>query len=426
MAVTTFRRTSKEHAQPSRRSRVAYLTESFTMGGVERSTELLIRHLDRSRFDPIVICAVEPDIAPFVQEIRALDVPVVETSLLSLTRKRHNPFRLVALASLLRRQQIDVLHVQVLGGTGARVVTLAAWLAGVPVVIKTVRGAILERAPLTSRLRSWLLDRFVTAYTVASEDNRRLQIANVGRRADHLRVIYNAIDTTLYDPTLDSAEARRSLSLAESAPVVGTIGRLDSLRQKGIEYFLDMAARIHAVAPEARFLIVGDGPTREEYERRAAEKGLAECVTFAGYRKDVAACLAAMDVFVLASVFEPFGLVLAEAMAMQKPVIATCVGGIPEVVEHGETGLLVPPRNGEALAAGVMTYLTDAPLANRHGRAGWRRVRDRFSVERLMAEVESLYLELLTARQPALERRPSLASVVETESDVTGPVTLTR
>lgn len=378
---------------------VAYLTESFALGGVERSTALLIRNIDRELYRPLLFCANEASIEPFVAEVKAVDVPVIQTGLLSSQRRNWNPLRILALSRLFRRYRIDILHIQLLGGTGARYVVLAARLARIPVVIVTVRGAALKTLSGGSRLISRLLDGMVTLYTTASRDNRLLQIRNVGRRPDQVRMIYNAIDVAGFDPNLDRTSARRNLGVAGQGPLIGTMGRLDP--QKGIEYFLEMAASVQAAVPDACFVVIGEGEARARYEQIVRGKNMQGYVSFTGYRGDTARCLAALDVFVLASTFEPFGLVLTEAMAMERPVVASRVGGIPEVVKGGETGTLVAPHNAQALAQAVLRYLSDPHLARRHGRAGRQRVLQHFSLTRLKRDVETMYDSLLRERYSA-------------------------
>ena len=383
--------------------RIAYLTESFTMGGVERSTTLLLRHLNRTLYDPILICSDLPSIDLMVDEVKALGVPVIRTPLLASGRSCLSLFQIFSLVWLFKQHQLDILHIQILGGTGGRLAALAGRLAGIPVIIKTVRGAIRERLSWPVRRVLRLLDRGVWCYTTASESNRQLQIENVDRLPEKVKTIYNAIDLTPYLTAMDVEEARLQLALPQHGPIIGTIARLEP--QKGIEYFLDMAQRVYAHLPEAHFFIVGEGEYRASYEEIARSHGMQSYVTFAGYRSDIARCLAAMDVFVLASRFEPFGLVLAEAMASQRPIVATHVGGIPEVLEDGVSGTLVPPEDGKALAAAVLSYLAQPQLASRHAQAGQARAKRRFSIERLMFDMEALYAEAYAATQ----KRPSAA-----------------
>jgi glycosyltransferase involved in cell wall biosynthesis len=390
----------------SQPKRIAYLTESYTMGGVERSTTLLIGNLARTEYEPMLICGDSPQIAPMVEEVEALGTPVIKTSLLSMQRSYSAFVQIGGLLRLFEQHRPDILHIQMLGGTGGRGAAIAGWLAGVPVIIKTARGASRERLSWLLRWTLRLLDRWVTCYTTASENNRQLQIENVGRLPERVKTIYNAIDLSPYLTSIHVEEARRLLSLPNQGPVIGTVARLDP--QKGIEYFLEMAEQVHAHIPDAHFLIVGDGEFRAYYEAIAASREMQSYVTFAGYRTDTACCLAAMDVFVLASRFEPFGLALTEAMASQRPIVATGVGGIPEVLEDGVCGTLVPPEDGEALARAVLCYLNQPQLARRHAEAARERVQKHFSMERLMEDIQGLYTQ--TSREA--KKRNSLARLV--------------
>jgi len=375
------------------------------MGGVERSTTLLIQHLDRTQFEPILICSDDPAVSPLAEGVEARGAPAVRTPFLSVFQGHSARTRLRGLRQLFRTLDIDILHMQILSGNAGRVAVLAARLVKIPVVIITVRGAAQETESPLRHQANRLFDRMVNRYTTASEQNRQSQISDVGRDPKKVRTLYNAIDITPYWETIPTAAARAHLSLSTNGPVIGTIGRLDT--QKGIEYFLAMAANLHKRVPEAHFLIVGDGGRREEYEALTHQYQLEACVTFAGYRTDIPQCLAAMDVFVLASVLEPFGLVLVEAMMMERPVVATRVGGIPEVVQEGVTGYLVPAYDGNALAEKVVHYLQNPDLAAEHGRAGRANVLKRFSIERLMEEIHALYREEceLAGIMPATDRQ---------------------
>jgi glycosyltransferase involved in cell wall biosynthesis len=377
------------------RRRVAYLTESFTMGGVERSTALLACNIDRERFEPLLLCPNNPAISSLVQDVRAMGVDVIQSPLISTDRSSNSIARIRDLARMFRSLKIDILHIQVLGGIGARYVSIAARLAKIPVVIITIRGAKLKKVRLLARLLTRLVDRLtVSLYTVASEDNRRLQLSNIGRDPNQIKVIYNAIEVSSFDPTLDAVAARQLFSLPQAVPIIGTISRLDP--QKGLEYFLLMAEIVHASVPEAHFFVVGEGQNRLQCEETIAKRNMKTYVHLAGYRNDIDRCLAAMDIFVLASMYEPFGLVLAEAMAMQKPVVATRVGGIPEVVDENKTALLAPSADPKALADAVLVYLSDPELMKMHAAAGLVRVHDLFSPRRLLDEFEGLYEKLLS------------------------------
>lgn len=208
---------------------------------------------------------------------------------------------------------------------------------------------------------------------------------------DKVRVVYNGEDLEPY-ARADGTALRRELG---GRPLIGMVGRLSA--EKDHETFLQAAARVAGSWPQARFVLVGEDPEPGQPRRRALEQlagrlGLEGQVVFTGARQDIPALMAALDLLVHCAHRESFGRVLVEAMAAAKPVVATAVGGIPEVV--GECGLLVPEGDAAEVARAVESLLADAEAARHLGQAGQRRVRARFSIEAHVAQVEALYEEI--------------------------------
>jgi glycosyltransferase involved in cell wall biosynthesis len=195
---------------------------------------------------------------------------------------------------------------------------------------------------------------------------------------------------------------RAKLSIPPGVPVIGTVGRLVPV--KGQQYLLDALPRVLACCPEARLLIVGDGPLGDSLRRRALDLGVARSVHFTGLREDIPELMGAMDLFCLPSLNEGMGRVLVEAMASRLAVVATRVSGVPDVVQEGVTGLLVPPRDAPSLAAAVIALLQDPARARQMGEHGRRRVVPAFGVAAMLNKLEGLYHILLSEAAP-LERR---------------------
>jgi len=214
------------------------------------------------------------------------------------------------------------------------------------------------------------------------------QLAAMGLDPRRVRVIHSGVDVAEIER--DATSGR----MMETAPglVVGVAGRLEKI--KGLESFL-RAAAILRDRDDVRFLIVGDGPDRGRLEHIANELGVADRVDFLGYTSNLAVELAAMDVFVMPSLTEGFGLVAVEAMALGKPVIATRVGGLIEVVEDGLTGILVPPGDPKALASAIGRLLDSEDARRSMGEVGRRRVRERFTAKRMVDEHLDVYRGLL-------------------------------
>jgi len=222
-------------------------------------------------------------------------------------------------------------------------------------------------------------------------------------------LIHNGVDLARYDHTEACCTLPEEYGFPQGTPMVGVVARLEP--EKGHATLLDAWPRVLDRVPDARLLVVGEGSLARSLQEQADGLGLLgepcegdRCVgtrrgrpgakvVFTGRREDVPSVTAALDVAVLPSYREALGLVVLEAMALARPVVASDVGGIPEMIEDGVTGLLVPPRDPVALAAAVVRLLTDHPLADTLARNGHRLVRERFSLERMVAAIERLYEE---------------------------------
>jgi len=271
----------------------------------------------------------------------------------------------------------------------------AARLAGVELVLASIRDTGDHLTPFQRRLQRWACAGcdhvLVHAHAVL------LALAEQGYDERRISVIPNGIDLARFPPRAPADD-----------PIVAVFSRLNRL--KGIEYFLDAAARLLARFPHARFWIVGDSITpayREELAARAEALSLRERTAFLGFRDDVPALLRQVSVSVLPSLSEGLSNVVLEAMAAGVPVVATAVGGTPELIRHGETGLLVPPRDAAALSAAIGSLLEDPARANALGAAARREAAQRFSLQAMVRETERLYERLLQERAaPALPKWP--------------------
>ena len=348
------------------------------VGGGELSLLTLLEGLDKSRWSPMVVVPAEGAVSA---RCRALGFPTHFIPLPSL--RWPGPAVLRSIAGL--RRLIACTGARLLHANGSRAMFyagLAGRLVGRP-VIWHVRVADQDR----------LLDRLLTPFARAIVVNSNA----VGRRfawARHkIRCIPNGVDLARFTPRQPSPELRASFDLPEGAPVVASVGRF--VAYKGYTYLLQAAGLVHEATPEVHWVLVGDGELRSELEAQCQSLGLESRVHFTGWREDIPEILAMADLFVLPSLGEHFGRVLIEAMAMGKAVVATDAGGVPEVVIHGETGLLVPPAQPGPFATAVLALLKDPAKAARLGNAGRRRAEKVFSLGRHVETVEALYKELL-------------------------------
>jgi glycosyltransferase involved in cell wall biosynthesis len=347
------------------RLRVAHVTLGLDVGGQEKLLVEFARHADRGRFDLTFVClggrgklagAVEACGWPVV----ALDAP-----------PGLRPGLVPRLAGLFRRRRIDLVHTH--DDKPLLYAPLAARLARVPRVVHTRHHGHLPWLRRRHAAMTRLAARLTSQFVCVSDDSARLT-AGDGVRA---RTIWNGIDMSRFSYTGPRADG----------PVVA-VGRLSP--EKDHPTLLRAVALAGRAAP-LRWEVAGNGPCRAALERLAAELGLGDRVRFLGEVADVPALLGRASVFVLPSLTEGLSLTLLEATARGLPVVATRVGGNPEVVVDGETGLLVPPGAPAALAGAVLRLLDDPATARRLGAAGRRRVETHFDVRRMVAEYETLY-----------------------------------
>ncbi|HTU00907.1 MAG TPA: glycosyltransferase [Candidatus Sulfotelmatobacter sp.] len=355
---------------------VIHLVEGLHTGGLEKTVRHIVVNLDRARFDPEVWCLARR--GQVAEEIGAAGVPVRVSSM----GQRPSPAFLCGLARDLRRSRAGILHCH--GYTACTVGRVAATLAWTPKVF-----AHIHTLGQWLRPRQRLLERALSTWTTkvicVSQAVREFVVQEEHIPLQKTAVIYNGIP--------DGAAAMRQpdrprFGIPAGARVVGCVASLE--RHKGHAVLAEAARLARAEIPDLVLLVVGDGSLRTELERRVRDAQIP--AIFTGRIDDVGAALATMDVLALLSLSrEGLSLAVIEAMAASKPVIATRIGGLPEAVQDGHSGLLCDPGNAEQAARCIMTVLRDHALRQRLGEAGRRIFLDRFTVGRMTDEIERLY-----------------------------------
>jgi len=362
------------------RVRVVELLATGTNGGAQEHLFSLLSRLDRGRYDASVI-ALSGGSA--VRKLQRAGFPV------TVVDDPDDAIATGVVATILADVNPDVIHNHMyraeLVGTRA---AIALGEAGHrrPYIVSTVHS---------SRIRSEEDRRVLQILTpqidqlIAVSRAIEAKIRDEGRTGAPVRLIYNGVDLGRYDETLPCCTFREQYGIEPDAVVVGVVARLEP--EKGHPTLLEAwPAVLHAV-PNATLLVVGEGSRHVELEQLAALLRIAHRVVFTGRRDDVPEVTAALDVAVLPSYREAQGLSILEAMALSRPVVASRVGGIPEVIENGVSGLLVPPHDPEALAGAIIRLLKDHPLADMIGRAGHDVVHERFCIGLMVRAVESIY-----------------------------------
>lgn len=378
--------------------RVLHLVDTLNVGGTETQMVQAALRLQLRRHEVTVGCLRAE--GPLLEVLRQAGIPVVEfrknKSLLSLS----GIYQLLRLAAFLRRERFHALHAHDLWANLLGVP--AARLAGTPIVISSRR--YLEDLPWHRSWRNKVMNsiyRLSTQVVVNSTAVRAILLQTYGLSSEKVRVVYNGVDVQRFA----SARRDRSKLLPDveiNSKVVAVVANMYS-RVKGHDQLIAAATNVCKILPETIFILVGDGQERPRLEQLVRQAGLEKNFIFLGSRKDIPELLACCDLSVLPSEAEAMPNALLEAMASGLPVIATGVGGSLEVIEDGINGLLVPPRNPEALAAAILRVLRDPSFAARLARAGQERIGIQFSFDRLIAQFEQLY-----QNSPACSCRPDL------------------
>jgi glycosyltransferase involved in cell wall biosynthesis len=367
---------------PGGRVRVVEIMATGTNGGAQEHVFSLATRLNAARYDVRVVSLSHGS------SVRRLQKAGIETTVIDEPDDR---LAVQALAAELASFEPEVIHnhmfrAEVVGTKAA----LALGEAGCrrPAVISTIHSSRVRCAEDRDTLRQLtpLMDRLI----VVSKAIER-KITEEGRRGARISLIYNGVDLQRYNHQQPCCTLHEEYDIEPSAPIVGVVARLEA--EKGHRTLLDAWPLVLQAVPSAKLLVIGEGSERDSLGAQAEMLGISESVVFTGRREDVPAVTAALDISVLPSYREAQGLSVLEAMALSRPVVASAVGGIPEMIEDGVSGLLVPPHDCDALAAAIVRLLTDHPLADMIARNGHEVVHKRFCIELMVQAVSDLYDE---------------------------------
>jgi glycosyltransferase involved in cell wall biosynthesis len=364
------------------RIRVVELLATGTTGGAQEHVFGLVSRMDHGRFDVSVV-SLSPGSAVRKLQRAGFDVLVID--------EPDDAIAVGALAAHLVDVRPDILHNHMyraeLVGTRA-----AIGLGEVghrrPYIVSTVHSSRVRSEEDREMLRV-LTPQMNQLIAVSSTIEDKL-VAE-GRTTAPVRRIYNGVDLSRYDHTEPCCTLAEEYGMEPGSQVVGVVARLEP--EKGHPTLLEAWPQVLRAVPDAYLLVVGEGSRRAALEAQTRELRIAHRVVFTGRRDDVPSVTAALDVAVLPSYREAQGLSILEALALSRPVVASNVGGIPEMITDGVNGLLVPPHDVEALAAAIVRLLRDHPFADMLGRAGHDMVHDRFCIDLMVDAVQDIYAE---------------------------------
>lgn len=366
---------------------IVHVVHSLATGGLENGVVNLV-NTTGDRFRHAIVCMTT---AGSLRDRLRPSVEVFEVH----KRPGHDMLAFVRLIRLLKHLGPSIVHSRNWATFDA---ILAARIAGIARVVHGEHGRDISdpegRNARRNRVRR-LLAPFVSRFVTVSDDLRRWLVDWVRLPAEKVVTIHNGVDLGRF-ASLDRTDAREQVGLPASAVVVGTVGRLDPVKdQAGLIEAFGAVVRTH---PDVCLAIVGDGPCRDELTALVAGLSLEKHVYLLGERRDIPVVLSAMDCFVLPSIAEGISNTILEAMAVGLPVVGTRVGGTPELVDDGVTGRLVPALDVTALAAAIESYVADPSLRRHHGQAGRQRAIEQFDLERMSRAYTYLYAQLIPGR----------------------------
>jgi len=377
--------------------RVAHIITRLCRGGAQENTFHTVRLADRGRYEVDLISGPTRGREGSMEaDIRAAGVPIIrEPFLVRAPSPPHDILALRGLTKKLREGRYDLVHTHT--SKAGILGRLAAERAGIRHVVHTPHGNVFHgyfNGPLT-RLFVWM-ERHAARRTcriieLTAGGVEEHLAEGIGQR-DQYRVVFSGIDTAPYADAIARREATRAaLGIRPEEIAIGGVGRLEPV--KGFTYFVAMARQLLDVEQPLRFFLIGEGAQKAALQRQAEEAGVR--VAFLGMRHDVPALMAALDLLVVPSINEGMGRVILEAGAAETPVVASRVGGIPDVVDDGETGLLAPPRAPEALAAAARELIRSPERRRLMGATARAKVVPHFSLERMVQRIETVYEEVL-------------------------------
>ncbi len=357
--------------------RVMFVQTDMRVGGAEMITANIIRRLDRRRFAPELCCLKDRG---ELGESLSNEIPVHHNLLAGKYDLRVWP----RLVRLLQTRKIDAV---ITVGAGDKMFwgRLAAYRVGVPVVLSALHSTGWPDG--VGRLNR-MLTPITDAFIAVAESHADFLAKNLRIPRQRVAAICNGVDTARFSPYPDVAAVRREIGIAPTAPVVGIVAALRP--EKNHSLFLQMAHRVVRQLPEARFVVIGDGPCRDAIEQSSRELDIANHVLMLGSRNDIPRLLAAMDVFALTSHIEANPVSILEAMSVGRPVVATNVGSIHEAVAEGQTGFLVSPGDADQFADRVLRLLREPLVCGSMGATARAAVVNRWSIEAMVHGYERL------------------------------------
>lgn len=363
---------------------ILYIFVTLPVGGAENHLLTVLKEINRSKYNPVICCIREK--GEIGEEIERMGVDIIT---LSRKSKSWNIRIIMDILKIIHQKNIQLIHAHLYHSNMYG--RIAAAISKIPVII--TEHNVYQKYKIKRRVINWLLAKKTDKIIAVSEAVKRYVVSRDWVDASKIEVIYNGIDVKKFQSFLSKEEARHRIGIPVKCFLIGTIARLTE--QKGHIYLIKAIDIIKGSIPNAKLVLVGSGPLESYLKAEVSEKELNDYVIFLGSRRDIPDILKAMDIFVLPSLWEGLGIALLEAMASSIPVIATNVGGVPEIINNDINGLLVPPGDPFSLSQAIFDLYKNEFKRQRLSKNGLETIENKFTSHCMVKKIENLYESVL-------------------------------
>ncbi|MBN1494602.1 glycosyltransferase family 4 protein [Candidatus Peregrinibacteria bacterium] len=373
---------------------ILFYTDTPLLGGAENQMYLLAKFLDKEKYLITLVCSGFKNLDEWAKKFENENIQVVRLNV----AHKHDLRHYFQLKEYLRHNAVDLMHVHVWNPASCRYALKLAGKYNVPTVIT-------EHDPFElPRFKKYITRKLlknVNHVIAVSDSNQKLLLNLYPELENRITAIHNGIDVTWFESQLLSFNfkhrdeyRKQHFNATKNSKIILSVAELHE--RKGLKYLIHAMPKVIESCPTCKLVLAGAGPEEDKLKNLAKEKNIKNNVIFLGFRKDIPQIMKSADVFVLPSVKEAFGLVLLEAMAAELPIIASEVGGIPEIIENGVNGMLISPHDEDRLANGIIKLLNDPKLTDKFITTGFKLLKKAFDAKIMAKKTEAIYDEVLS------------------------------
>lgn len=378
---------------PSDKKTVLFYTDTLIIGGAENQMYLLAKFLNKEKYNVMLVCSDYKHLDEWTNKFEQDEIEVIKLNVMH----KHDPRHYFQLKELIKHRNIDLIHIHVWNPASCRYAFMASSKYNVPTIV--TEHDPFELPKLKSIIKQKLLKKIKHVIAV-SDANRTLLLNLFPQLRNRVTVVHNGIDVTWFESQLLSFSDKqrkeyreKHFSVDDDTKVILSVAELHE--RKGLHYLIQAIPELLEKEKNFKVVIAGSGPQQSELEKLADQMKIKKYVEFLGFRKNIPHLMAASDIFVLPSEKEAFGLVLLEAQAAKLPIVATKVGGIPEIIEHKKNGLLVPPHHPEKLAGEILKFFNDDVRTKNYTEEGYKTLKENFDAKMMAKNTEEIYDRVL-------------------------------